>query len=157
MSHEAHQDGQQADDAVHALHGRLRRMSGVLPVCLQDFLHGGQPALREVSRGIGTALLACERGFFCVFCGCGKCYGDTCLAHSTQTPRSASDRVLVRLNTGALLKRASLERKKYAGGESHTLLTCFTRVCFGATQGIGFLSSVTFGINSVFYSAKENK
>ena len=51
MRYEAHQDGQQADDAVHALHGRLRRMSGILPVCLQDFLHGGQPALREVRRG----------------------------------------------------------------------------------------------------------
>ena len=51
MKDEAHQDGQQADDAVHALHGRLRRMPGILPVCLQDFLHGGQSALREVRRG----------------------------------------------------------------------------------------------------------
>ena len=54
-----------------------------------------------------------------------------CDGCSTQTPRCASDHVLVRLNTGALLKRATLERKKYAGGESperstssnHTSLT----------------------------------
>ena len=85
-------------------------------------------------------------------CDSGKCYGDAYVAHSTQTPRSASDRVLVRLNTGALLKRAALERKKYAGGESHTLLTCFTRVCFGVTQGVGFVSPVTFD-----YTTKENK
>ena len=85
-------------------------------------------------------------------CDSGKCYGAAYVAHSTQTPRSASDRVLVRLNTGALLKRAALERKKYAGGESHTLLTCFTRVCFGVTQGVGFLTSVTFD-----YTTKENK
>ena len=67
MSHETYQDGQQADDAVHALYGRLRRMSGILPVRLQDFLHGGQPALREVSQGNRPALLVFERGFFCVF------------------------------------------------------------------------------------------
>jgi len=51
MSHEAHQDGQQADDAVHALHGRLRRMPGILPVRLQDFVHSRQSALREVIGG----------------------------------------------------------------------------------------------------------
>ena len=64
----------------------------------------------------------------------------------SRTLSYASDRVLIRLNTGALLKRATLERKKYAGGESHTLLTCFTRGCFGVTQGVGFLTSVTFDL-----------
>ena len=39
--------------------------------------------------------------------------------YPARTLSYASDRVLVRLNTGALLKRATLERKKYAGGESH--------------------------------------
>ena len=184
MKDEAHQDGQQADDAVHALHGRLRRMPGILPVCLQDFLHGGQSALREVRRGNRHSPSRLREGLFLCVC-CGKCYGDAYLAHSTQTPRSASDRVLVRLNTGALLKRATLERKKYAGGESHKrstssnhtsltlvflgrfpmrpvtqsasscglaswtgqyLLTCFTRVCFGVMQGVGFLTSVTFDL-----------
>ena len=78
-------------------------------------------------------------------CDSGKCYGDAYVAHSTQTPRSASDRVLVRLNTGALLKRAALERKKYAGGESNTFLTCSTRVRLGVPQDVLLVLSVTFG------------
>ena len=40
-------------------------------------------------------------------------------ACSTQTLSYASGRVLVRLNTCGLLKRATLERKKSAGGESN--------------------------------------
>jgi len=43
-------------------------------------------------------------------------------ACSTQTLSYASGRVLVRLNTCGLLKRASLERKKSAGGESNAFL-----------------------------------
>ena len=46
-------------------------------------------------------------------------YNSVCSACSTRTPRYASDHVLIRLNTGALLKRAALGRKKYAGGETH--------------------------------------
>ena len=53
-------------------------------------------------------------------------------AYSTQNPRYASGRVLVRLNTCGLLKRASLERKKSTGGRTRTFLTCFTKVRFGA-------------------------
>ena len=53
--------------------------------------------------------------------------------YPARTLSYASDRVLVRLNTGALLKRASLERKKCAGGESPALLTCSTRVRFGVS------------------------
>ena len=40
------------------------------------------------------------------------------------------------LNTDALLKRASLGRKKCAGGETHTLLTCFTKVRLGAAHAL---------------------
>ncbi len=43
-------------------------------------------------------------------------------AHSPQTLSYASGRVLVRLNTCGLLKRATLERKKSAGGESNAIL-----------------------------------
>ena len=130
MSHEAHQDGQQADDAVHALHGRLRRMSGVLPVSLQDFLHGGQPALCEVRRGNRHSPSRLREGLFlCV-----------CPAYATQTLSCAKGRTLICLNTCGLLKRAALERKKPAGGETHALLTCSTRVRLGAS----------YHINSVF-------
>ena len=69
MRYEAHQDGQQANDAVHALHGRLRRMSGILPVCLQDFLHGGQPALREVRRGNRHSPSRLREGLFLCILG----------------------------------------------------------------------------------------
>ncbi|EKX96479.1 hypothetical protein HMPREF9163_01673 [Selenomonas sp. oral taxon 138 str. F0429] len=41
-----------------------------------------------------------------------------CRANSTQTPRYASGRALICLNTCGLLKRASLERKKSAGGRT---------------------------------------
>jgi len=41
-----------------------------------------------------------------------KCYGHACF---TQTLSYASVRVLVRLNTARLLKRAALERKKSDG------------------------------------------
>ena len=68
MKDEAHQDGQQADDAVHALHGRLRRMPGILPVCLQDFLHGGQSALREVRRGNRHSPSRLREGLFVCVC-----------------------------------------------------------------------------------------
>ena len=54
-----------------------------------------------------------------------------CYVCSTQTPRYASNRVLICLNTCGLLKRATLERKKSAGGRTpkrstssnHTSLT----------------------------------
>ena len=55
-------------------------------------------------------------------------------ASTTRTPRYASDRVLIRLNTCGLLKRATLERKKSAGGETPALLTCSTRVRLGALR-----------------------
>ena len=43
-------------------------------------------------------------------------------ANSTQTPRYASGQALICLNTCGLLKRASLERKKSAGGRTCLLL-----------------------------------
>ena len=121
MSYEAHQDGQQADDAVYALHGRLRRMPGILPVRLQDFLHGGQSALRKVRRGNVCPSRLREGLFLCVL---------SCIRHATL--RCANGRVLICLNTCGLLKRAAFERKKFAGGRMHTLLTCSTRIRLGA-------------------------
>ena len=43
------------------------------------------------------------------------------------------------LNTCGLLKRASLERKKYAGGESNAFPVCSTRVRFGTSQHISLI------------------
>ena len=63
-----------------------------------------------------------------------------CGTSPSRTLSYASDRVLIRLNTCGLLKRAALERKKSAGGETHALLTCSTRVRLGAS----------YHINSVF-------
>ena len=40
ITSEAHSDGQQADDAEIAQDGRLRRVPGILPVRVQDELHG---------------------------------------------------------------------------------------------------------------------
>ena len=63
-----------------------------------------------------------------------------CGTSPSRTLSYASDRVLIRLNTCGLLKRAALERKKSAGGEMHALLSCSTRVRLGAS----------YHINSVF-------
>ena len=48
ITSEAHSDGQQADDAEIDQDGRLRRVPGILPVRVQDELHGWQSGLREV-------------------------------------------------------------------------------------------------------------
>ena len=47
ITSEAHSDGQQADDAEIAQDGRLRRVPGIVPVRMQDELHGRQPGLRN--------------------------------------------------------------------------------------------------------------
>ena len=132
MSYEAHQDGQQADDAVYALHGRLRRMPGILPVRLQDFLHGGQSALRKVRRGNVCPSRLREGLFLCVL---------SCIRHATL--RCANGRVLICLNTCGLLKRASLGRKKSAGVRTCAFPTCFTRVCFGAQRCTSQVTSIS--------------
>ena len=49
LNDEAHQDGQQTIHAEDPENWWLRRMPGILPVCVQDFLHGRQSGLRKVS------------------------------------------------------------------------------------------------------------
>ena len=51
----------------------------------------------------------------------------SCGVSPTRTLSYASDRVLIRLNTDGLLKRASLERKKSVGGETHKRSTSSNR------------------------------
>ena len=91
MNHETHQDGQQADDAVYALHGRLRRMPGILPVCLQDFLHGGQSALREVRRGNRHSPSRLREGLFVCVVTVANVMETHALCHSKANPSEASE------------------------------------------------------------------
>ena len=68
-----------------------------------------------------------------------------CGVPTTRTPRFASGRALICLNTGALLKRASLKRKKFAGGRTRPSSACSAKVRLGGhttsvcstTSGIG--------------------
>ncbi|MFC2316459.1 MAG: hypothetical protein ACFNLO_11305, partial [Selenomonas massiliensis] len=65
-------------------------------------------------------------------------HGETFLSYSSlRVPREhlvAQVIALIRLNTCGLLKRAALERKKSAGGETRALLTCSTRVRLGTSH-----------------------
>ena len=47
QSDETYQDFKYADPAEYDEEGRLRRVPDFLPVCMQDFLHGREPELRE--------------------------------------------------------------------------------------------------------------
>ncbi len=47
LPHEAHQDDKGTRFKAKAVGNRMRRMPGVVPVRLQDFVHSGQPEMRE--------------------------------------------------------------------------------------------------------------
>ena len=45
--YEAYQDIESCKSECYCEKGWMRQMSGILPVCMQDFLHRWQPELRE--------------------------------------------------------------------------------------------------------------